>query len=54
MYLYMCTYKHRFKHVYVYTCKHMHLCVHTHSRLPLWLSNKESACSAGDAGSIPR
>ena len=32
----------------------MGLYLYTHkSRLPWWLSGKESACSAGDAGSIP-
>ena len=32
----------------VYTHTH----THTHTRLPWWLSGKESACNAGDAGDV--
>ena len=35
-------------------CTHTHTHTHTHTELSCWLRWKESACIAGDPGSIPR
>ena len=41
------------KFIYLFFSGFFFFLMDVHIRLPWWLSGKESACNAGDAGSIP-